>query len=234
MQTASHTNRFLAAFNRIDELMRKRCQIPLGKGEFSAVLSEFEKRTYFTDRDFLLLANRLRNVIVHDKRDPVEELATPALRVVERMERISKELEAPEKVERRFVKDEVATVSFDQTLKGVLKMISENQFSQFPVIHEGKIVALLTENGITRWLSSAVAMESMIEFADVTVATVLGHEEKRENMILISRLRELNEVRLQFSKNSFLEAAIITQAGKPDQNPLGIITRWDLIEPNQN
>jgi predicted transcriptional regulator len=173
-------------------------------------------------------------VIVHDKRDPVEELATPALRVVERMERISKELEAPEKVERRFVKDEVATVSFDQTLKGVLKMISENQFSQFPVIHEGKIVALLTENGITRWLSSAVAMESMIEFADVTVATVLGHEEKRENMILISRLRELNEVRLQFSKNSFLEAAIITQAGKPDQNPLGIITRWDLIEPNQN
>ena len=234
MQTASHTNRFLAAFNRIDELMRKRCQIPLGKGEFSAVLSEFEKRTYFTDRDFLLLANRLRNVIVHDKRDPVEELATPALRVVERMERISKELEAPEKVERRFVKDEVATVSFDQTLKEVLKMISENQFSQFPVIHEGKIVALLTENGITRWLSSAVAMESMIEFADVTVATVLGHEEKRENMILISRLRELNEVRLQFSKNSFLEAAIITQAGKPDQNPLGIITRWDLIESNQN
>lgn len=234
MQTASHTNRFLAAFNRIDELMRKRCQIPLGKGEFSAVLSEFEKRTYFTDRDFLLLANRLRNVIVHDKRDPVEELATPALRVVERMERISKELEAPEKVERRFVKDEVATVSFDQTLKEVLKMISENQFSQFPVIHDGKIVALLTENGITRWLSSAVAMESMIEFADVTVATVLGHEEKRENMILISRLRELNEVRLQFSKNSFLEAAIITQAGKPDQNPLGIITRWDLIESNQN
>lgn len=230
MHTASPTNRFLAAFNRIDELMRKRCQIPLGKGEFSAVLSEFEKRTYFTDRDFLLLANRLRNVIVHDKKDPIVEIATPVLNVVERIERIARELEAPEKVEKRFVTEKVITVTSDQTLKEVLKMISENQFSQFPVIHEGKIVALLTENGITRWLSSAVLMESMIEFADVTVATVLGHEEKRENMMLISRLRELNDVRLQFAKNSFLEAAIITQAGKPDQNPLGIITRWDLIE----
>ena len=230
MQIASLTNRFLAAFNRIDELMRKRCQMPIGKHEFSAVLSEFEKRTYFTDRDFLLLASRLRNVIVHEKRDAAEELATPAQGVVERMENIAKNLEAPEKVENRFVTEEVVTVTSDQTLKEVLKLVSEKQFSQFPVIHEGKIVGLLTENGITRWLSSAVSTESMIEFADVTASAILEHEETRENMILIGRLRELNEVRLQFSKNSFLEAAIITQAGKPDQKPLGIITRWDLIE----
>lgn len=204
--------------------------MPIGKHEFSAVLSEFEKRTYFTDRDFLLLASRLRNVIVHDNKDPVVELATPAQKVVERIERIVKELESPEKVEKRFVNEEVVTVASDQTLKDVLKLVSEKQFSQFPVIDEGKIVGLLTENGITRWLSSAVSTESMIEFADVIAATILEHEETRENMILIGRLRELNEIRLQFSKNPFLEAAIITQAGKPDQKPLGIITRWDLIE----
>lgn len=230
MQIASLTNRFLAAFNRIDELMRKRCQMPIGKHEFSAVLSEFEKLTYFTDRDFLLLASRLRNVIVHEKRDAAEELATPAQRVVERMESVAKNLEAPEKVEKRFLTEEVVTVNLDQTLKEVLKIISEKQFSQFPVIKEGKVVGLLTENGITRWLSSTVSTESMIEFADVTASTILEHEEKRENMILIGRLRELNEIRLQFLKNPFLEAAIITQSGKPDQKPLGIITRWDLIE----
>lgn len=230
MQTASPTNRFLAAFNRIDELMRKRCQMLIGKHEFSAVLSEFEKRTYFTERDFPQLASRLRNVIVHDKKDPVVELATPVLNVVERIERIARELESPEKVENRFVTQEVVTVTSDQTLKEVLKLVSEKQFSQFPVIHEGKIIGLLTENGITRWLSSAVSTESLVEFADVTASTILEHEETRENMILIGRLRELNEVRLQFSKNSFLEAAIITQVGKPDQKPLGIITRWDLIE----
>jgi predicted transcriptional regulator len=230
MQAASPTNRFLAAFNRIDELMRKRCQMQLGKGEFSAVLSEFEKRTYFTERDFLQLASRLRNVIVHDKKDPVVEIATPALNVVERIERIARELEAPEKVEKRFVTRDVLTVSSGQTLKEVLKMVSEKQFSQFPVIHEGKVVGLLTENGVTRWLSSAVSAESLIEFAEVTASTILEHEEARENMILIGRLRELNEIRLRFSKNPFLEAAIITEAGKPDQMPLGIITRWDLVE----
>ena len=230
MQPVTLTNRFLAAFNRIDELMRKRCKMPIEKHDFSAVLSEFEKRTYFTERDFLQLASRLRNVIVHDKKDPVVELATPVLNVVERIERIAKELESPEKVEKRFVTDKVVTVTSDQTLKEVLKMVSEKQFSQFPVIQEGKIVGLLTENGITRWLSSAVSTESLIEFAEFTAAMILEHEEKRANMILIGRLRELNEIRLQFSKNPFLEAAIITQAGKPDQTPIGIITRWDLIE----
>lgn len=224
------TNRFLAAFNRIDELMRKRCQMEIGKHDFAAVLAAYAQRTYFTERDFLLLANRLRNVIVHDKKDPIEELASPVLRVVERMERIAKDLEAPEKVEKRFVNEDVATVTIDQSLKDVMKMIVDHGFSQFPVIKDGSIMGLLTENGITRWLSLEVAKESIIDFADVTIAMVLEHEEKRENMILIGRLRELNEVRLQFIKNAFLEAAVITQAGKPEQKPLGILTRWDLIE----
>lgn len=232
--SSSLTSRFIVAFNRIDELMRKRCQMDIGKHDFAAVLSEFEKRTYFTERDFLLLANRLRNVIVHEKRDPVEELATPALRVVERMERISNELKAPEKVEKRFVNEHVATVRSDQSLKDVLKMIVDHGFSQFPVISQGSIVGLLTENGITRWLSAEVLKESIIDFADITVAMVLDHEEKRENMILVGRLRELNEVRLKFAGNSLLEAAIITQSGKPDQVPLGILTRWDLIEASKH
>jgi len=84
-----------------------------------------------------------------------------------------------------------------------------------------------TERG---WLAAEVAKESMIEFVDMTVQTVLSHEESRENMIVISRLSELKVVRLLFTRNALLEAAIITQTGKPHQKPLGIITRWDLIE----
>jgi predicted transcriptional regulator len=197
---------------------------------FAAVANQYSKSYYFKHGDFIRLVADLRNVLVHEKKQPSEELATPAERIVKRLEEIANELESPEQVEARIAPNDVATLSSEDSIEHILKLIKEKQFSQFPVIAEGKIIGLLTENGITRWLSSEVTKESIIDFADAKVAEVLAHEEKRDNMILIGRLREMNEIRMRFAENPFLEAAIITQSGKPDQKPLGILTRWDFIE----
>jgi predicted transcriptional regulator len=224
------TERFLTAFNRVDAAMRKRTKQEDRTIPFAEVAIKFGKSTYFRDGDFIRLVAQLRNFLIHENRNLHEELAVPAESLVVRLERIAADLSAPEKVEKRFVGEGVATVKPDQSLKQVLQLVSGSGFSQFPVINDEKIVGLLTENGIARWLSSQVATESMVEFAEVTVGMVLAHEEQRENMILIGRLRELNEVRMLFSANALLEAAVITQSGKADQKPLGILTRWDLIE----
>jgi predicted transcriptional regulator len=225
------TARFLAAFNRIDASMRKRTKLEnRSTYSFAKVANQFGESTFFQHGDFIRVVAELRNVLVHEKKHPSEELATPVVSIVSRLERIADEIESPERVEKRFVHDHVSTVTPEDSIKEVLQLVAGKDFSQFPVIKDGKIIGLLTENGIARWLSAEVASESMIEFAEVTVAMVIAHEEKRENMMLIGRLRVLNEVRMRFAENALLEASIITQAGKPDQKPLGIITRWDLIE----
>lgn len=230
-KTTSATERFLAAFNRVDAAMRKRTKQEDRAIPFAEVAIKFGTVTYFGDGDFIRIVAQLRNFLIHENKNPHEELATPSESIVSKLERISRELSAPERVEKRFLTDGVATVTLEHSIKDVLQLISKRNFSQFPVIEDSKIIALLTENGITRWLSTQVANESMIEFAEVTVGMVLDHEERRKNMIVIGRLRELNEVRLLFANNAFLEAAIITQAGKLDQKPLGILTRWDLVVP---
>jgi predicted transcriptional regulator len=223
------TDRFLAAFNRIDAAMRKMTGVDNKTTSFVAVANKFSQSYVFPHQDFIRVVAELRNVLVHEKKDAVEELAIPAEHIVSKLERIAGELEAPERVETRIALEKVSTVTADDSLKHVLILIKEKQFSQFPVIQDGKIIGLLTENGIARWLSAEVASESLIEFADATVAKVLAHEEERPNMALVSRYAYVGQVRMQFSQNALLEAVIITQAGKADQTPLGILTRWDFI-----
>lgn len=226
---ANLTERFLAAFNKIDASMRKRTKCEIGKFEFGAVLKRFEESTYFKEGDFIQVVGRLRNVLIHEKTHPTAELATPAESVVTRMERIAQELEAPEKLETRFAKGDVVCLNPQQAMSDVLAIIIENQYSQFPVVDDGKIIGLLTENGITRWLAKAVSNESLIEFSEVKVATILAHEEVRDNMMILSRYSLLDDVRKIFHDRRMLEAVIVNQAGKNDQKPLGIITRSDVV-----
>lgn len=223
------TGRFLAAFNRIDAAMRKMTGVDNKTTSFAAVANKFSQSYDFPHHEFIRVVAELRNVIVHEKKDAVEELAIPAERIVSKLERIAGELEAPERVEARIAPEKVSTVTTGDSLKDVLHLIQQKQFSQFPVIEDGSIIGLLTENGIARWLSSEVSTESMIEFADATVSKVIAHEEQRPNMELVSRYALVGQVRMQFSQNALLEAVIITQAGRADQTPLGILTRWDFI-----
>jgi predicted transcriptional regulator len=223
------TARFIAAFNRIDAAMRKMTGADSKTTSFVAVANQFSRSYDFPHHDFIRVVAELRNVLVHEKKDATEELAIPAERIVSKLERIAGELESPERVEARIAPDKLATITADDSLKDVLHLIREKQYSQFPVIKDGKIIGLLTENGIARWLSAEVVKESLIEFSDATVSKIIKLEEKRPNMALVGRYGLIGQVRMQFSQNALLEAVIITQAGKADQQPLGIITRWDFI-----
>lgn len=228
-QHSELTNRFLVAYNQIDAAMRKHTRILDDTVSFSEVAEKFSEKMYFSDMGFIRVAAKLRNVLVHEKKDHSQELATPVEKAVQEMERIANELNAPEKVDQRFQRN-VEAVSPTDTIKKVLQLVAEHGFSQFPVLsEEGEIVGLLTENGITRWLSPEVCKESMIEFEEVKVHQIMAHEESRENMQIVGRHRLVNDIRKLFSDKNLLEAAIITQTGKKTEKPIGIITRWDLI-----
>ncbi len=229
-EEADALNCFLTAFNRIDASIRSRTGLEIGKGDFCFVLHAFNRSVSFSHSDFrfLLSIAELRNVIVHETKDSSYDLAIPTKKVVEHLERIARELEAPEKLEARFATGSVTCLLPTQTLSELMKMIRKHEFSQFPVIENDRIAGLLTENGISRWLAASVCEESMVEFNDATVADVIGHEEPRENMLLRSRFSYLDDVRKTFSNNVRLEAVVVTQSGQENEAPLGIVTRYDL------
>lgn len=226
----NRTSRLITAFNRIDAILRERTDAHDGQGDFSNTLQRFNEVRYFSRSDywFLMAVGRLRNVIVHEYNDHDFEYAIPTAQTVERLERIVRKLEAPEKLEQRFAQGRVTALTPDQSLDQVLKLVNEKAYSQFPVIREDSIAGLLTENGIARWLSAAVADLSLVDFADITVANILQHEEPRENMRIVSRYTLLDDVRRLFQDSNELEAVVVTQSGVVTEAPLGIVTRADL------
>jgi predicted transcriptional regulator len=225
--------RFEAAYNAIDRFLRHK----LGRDNhapFSALLE-----SYWPDRNRssvkveLRSFGDLRNVLVHSKVRPNQHLATPALWVVERIERIRDEMTSPGLAIPTFQRA-VRTVRTTDILFHVLTLIRQCDYSQFPVYDEGKddrFRGLLTENGITRWLAHYVdkAQQSLERAGKVAVKNLLGEEEHSRNYQFICRSAPVDELILIFAKEPLVEAVLITETGKRTEKLLGLATRWDIL-----
>jgi len=112
-----------------------------------------------------------------------------------------------------------------------MRMVSELDYSQFPVMDGNRFIGLLTENGITRWLAGKIVKEmSLVDFADARVSDLVGSEESRKNFLFVSRRMSIAEAREKFRGNGLLEAVFITEKGRNGEKLLGLINRWDLAE----
>lgn len=229
-ESVSLFDRFISAFNEIDAWIRKSTRLGREIG-FSAVLQEFERKSPLgADGDFLRSSSDLRNVLVHRRTLPILEMATPTDQVVAQLELIRDRMFNPPKVYPRFKKP-VTVVAPDDSLEEVMRVISRLEFSQFPVLDDGKFIGLLTENGITRWLAQKIVSSmSLVDFADAKVSELVVNEERRENFIFVPRGMAITEVRGKFRGNGLLEAALITEKGRSGEKLLGLINRWDLAE----
>jgi len=222
---------FVAAYNEIDQYLRKALKreqsVP-----YSALLNEYVQSHSFLRNtvDYLRMIGDLRNCIIHGKVKPYDYLAIPTRMMVDRLTTILERIKNPERVVPRFER-RVKTVSIGDTMVEVLRLISENDYSQFPVYAGKDFKGLLTENGMTRWLARHVSNElSLVELAEITVGDTLKNEEKRKNWAFIPRIMTVDELKEAFATNSLLEASLITENGDPSKNLLGIVTRWDIFQ----
>lgn len=222
--------RFKAAYNSIDRFLRKH----LGKEDkvpFISLVREYQ-RTHRseTDCDYLRIAAKLRNVLVHEQTEPYQPVAVPTLPVVQRLETIYQLLTNPPLIVPRF-KRPVETTAPDDSLARVLKRIWEKDYSQFPVYDGEKFQGLLTENGITRWLAHYVSKEmSLMELDEVPVGEVLPEEAKRQNWLFVAKQTTVDQVKALFAEKKLLEAVLITETGNCAEKPIGIVTRWDVLQ----
>jgi len=220
--------RFLTAQNRIERHLRQTFHLP-GETTFSQLIAAFQKtKPGWMDGWQLRRCAELRNALVHDRTEPYQYLSVPLPEVVKDIEQIEQRLVRPECVLPRFQRP-VTTISTEDSLTHVLGLVKQYSFSQFPVFQEARFRSLLTENGITRWLARYVATNiSLLDLDEITVGRVLEEEEPRENWIFIERAAPLFHALGLFMERELLEAALITQTGKPGEKLLGIITRWDI------
>ncbi|WP_442596452.1 CBS domain-containing protein [Neobacillus sp. D3-1R] len=223
--------RFESAFNRIHKSLIRIVR-DAKHDHFKGLLDEGDSyaiiRMY---RDDLYQYGKLRNAIVHDKVKQDYYIAEPHEEIVLQIEKIAEELEKPKKA-LEIASSPVLYYKEETPLKDILKVVDRLSYSQYPIVDtKGIYKWLLTTEGIIRWLNKQPL--TGLSLKNVVVKDLLPYE-KLHQVVYVNSEADIYEVEAIFEEHHLakkkLKAVIVTQNGKTDEKPLGIITAWDLVE----
>ncbi|HDP75526.1 MAG TPA: CBS domain-containing protein [Bacteroidales bacterium] len=216
---------FLETFTEIERSLKEIC-----KNEFTANFSELLRKTRKINQVVSYYASdlkefaQLRNAIVHTKRKDFI-IAEPHPDVVQEVIHIRNLLQNPLLV-KTVMKLNPYSVSPSASVKEVLTTFAEKGFMRCPIVDNGKIVGLLTAKTIARWL---VNSSGIIDSTRVSqLLNYIDHDDYcivSENIDIVSLIGLFNN---SVQKGAYLQAALVTQNGKPDSLLVGIITPSDF------
>jgi len=225
-------DRFLAAYNTVDRLLRERTGVADHGVPFRTVLRRFLRDQRWRGAERMEEYAELRNLLVHETLEPDGWLAVPSEQVVRRIEAIRDRLAGGQRADDAF-KRRVATVSPTMPLRDALAQAHATGFSQFPVVEDDTVIGLLTDRGLARWLAERCAAAGPLVLSEAVagaaVADVLDADTDRRTWDLAARDEPADRVLARFVEQPELEAVLVTQHGKRDQKLLGIATHLDVV-----
>lgn len=220
------------AFNQIHSVL-KRLNPHDQNDAFMKLLSEASRRHSYFQSFFVDLKQyaKLRNALVHEKLRMRTYIACPQEEVVLHIEKIARLLTAPPKA-MTIASKTVITLLSSHSIEYIIQTMNTSSYNQFPIYQDGKFTFLLTEGGLIGWLAANIR-NGQIQLTNHTAAELRAYEDMH-NVIFVRKDLTIFEIEdlfeESFQQEKKLEAAIVTETGSPFENPLGIITPWDLIE----
>lgn len=223
-----NSKRFLTAYNRIDHTMRELAGVKHFLA-FNRLIDQAKMnhplvRKYEED---LRSYAKLRNAIIHNRTSVEYIIAEPHMEVVEKIEKIDKEL-----LVGQLFRKPVRTFQMKDSLNEMLQVIRKQNFSQFP-IYEGAFKGLLTTVGIVNWLVSS--MEGMHFLKNIPrLAEILNYEKNKHiyqfirSSMIVYEVKEIFKQGVSLGKR--LEALLITEHGRPHQKLIGIVSPIDIMK----
>ena len=227
----SLSERFEVAYNLIHDALK---QLVDGEEDrFSVLLKVGQTRHHLIDRFYndLKQYSKLRNAIVHEKREPGLYIAQPNEEVVEHIEKIAAIFGKP-MTGLSIATKEVKFFETTQSLLEVLEAIQKYGYSQYPIYEEKNYKGLLKTTHILSWMSDTL-QDGKINIADRTVADLIPYikEAPIEFVHKDINIFEIEEIFEEKHRSKIdLEAVIVNENGEENQWPIGLITPWDLIE----
>lgn len=168
-----------------------------------------------------------RNVIEHNN----EFFDEPSEGTLARFQALAKNILSPEPLLPTFQKD-VHCFTPNEPLGSALRYMHTNDYSQI-VVHTGTKLAILTLEGVARWLAQSSENDSVL-LKKCVIEDVLASEHEG-GFGVMARSHSVYDAKNAFARplgtgKTRLHAILITQNGKVEEKPLGIITPWDILE----
>lgn len=181
--------------------------------------------------------SKLRNMLVHDGSGTNEmPLIEPTDFAIKRYQELADLIMKPKKALNIAVRKEyLFTVGLEDMATEVMAEMNKKTFTHAPVMKDGKMVGVFSENTVFAYLvkekQSLIDGETTInDFKDF-----IGFEDHpSEKFVFVSSNSTAMEVREIFSdavKNGVRIGMIfVTANGKAEESLLGVITAWDLAK----
>ncbi|MCM3694145.1 CBS domain-containing protein [Neobacillus niacini] len=225
------SERFEVAFNQVHDAMKDIVKI---NDDRFVVLVKVGAKKYQIIETFkkdLEQYAKLRNAIVHEKMEVGYYIAEPNARVVEHIEKIAHVFNRPNYALTIATRNVIYFDYNDRILK-VTEAIRQFNYSKFPIYKNKEFVGLLTAGAIVKWMAQNMVSGS-VNLDDTHISDIMKYE-KDHPIDFVAKSTNIFDVETIFEKShkvkKKLEAVIITENGKKDETPLGIVTPWDLIE----
>lgn len=225
------SERFEVAFNQVHDALRDIVQINDDRFVVLVKVGAKKYQMIETYKKDLEQYARLRNAIVHEKMEIGFYIAEPNAKVVSHIEKIANVFNRPN-YSLSIATKKVVFFDYHDSILKVTDAIKLYGYSKFPVYKNKKCVGLLTSSSIVKWMAQNME-SSLVNLADIHVAEIMNYE-KEYPIEIVSKEINIFEVENLFEKahkkKRKIEAVIVTENGKEDETPLGMITLWDLIQ----
>jgi CBS domain-containing protein len=174
---------------------------------------------------------KLRNAIVHDEAYPPHIIAMPSEEAIQRYARVVHEVLEPAPLIPTF-NVQVRCFSLSDPLTSALAFMRDHDFSQVVVKTNDRRLSMLTVEGITKWLADNLDGEHSPP-GNVMLQSVIALEPPGAFIVMAATKTVFDAVDA-FTKSIHCEATrlyaiVITQSGTDTDDPIGLVTPWDLV-----
>lgn len=235
--------RFLELFNDLDKVLRKVCGV--ADGDYADVGSMLTKAKELSPHnpieanwDKLYVARQLRNLMVHEKRTGLKEVAQPSQELIDVLEKVISQYQEPVTIAHYLQRTQkIKPIVFDvqDKLIKALEIVDRQHFSKFPIFSGRAYQGLVSDKGLTNWLAKASKEAGSIreKLVEASLADVLVFEEDSIQVIVLPSSETLYRVINYFEGRKRTTILVSRQkSGKIDspEDVIGIITAQDLAE----
>lgn len=236
-------NRFLELFNDLDKVLRKVCLVE--DGEHADVGSMLAKAKDLSpvnpvqaNWDNLYVARQLRNLMVHERRTGLKEVAQPSQELISVLEKVIAQYQAPMTIETYLQKTQkIKPILFDSRdkLTRALEILEREHFSKFPIFSGTSYQGLVSDKGLANWLAKASKETGSIreKLEKASMADVLVCEEDSIQVLILPTDTILYQLINHFEGRKRTTVLVTRQAGGKIHSPedlVGIITAQDIAE----
>lgn len=237
MSHSSPYDQFMAAFNDVEGHLKKVLYggREVGTPGFRKMLDLYHAKHPRSllprDRDELIVLADLRNTLTHGLALDDSRLAQPTTAAVGAMQRVRDRFLQPPTCLSALKPHKPLVVAPDSSVRDALDQMYDLEFSQVPVYDGDRFIGLLTTNTVARWIGQQLREHDGLA-EDTSVGAALAFQEDQERVEHVARTISTTEALRTFTlaaeRGESLVALIVSNSGKPTEQPLAVVVAADL------